>query len=110
LALTLFNIYTNDQPISTDNNIKHYVYADNSEIAVQEDSFEAVEAKISKTLDRIGNYYRANYFKPNPSKTNVYDFHLRNKQANRKLVVKWEDIELTHCSTPIYLGVTWVEH
>ncbi|KAL4113930.1 hypothetical protein QTP88_017480 [Uroleucon formosanum] len=66
LAPTLFNIYTNDQPISTDNNIKHYVYADDSAIAVQEDSFE----------------------------------------ANRKLVVEWEDVELTHCSTPTYLGVT----
>ncbi|KAE9524319.1 hypothetical protein AGLY_015358 [Aphis glycines] len=106
LAPTLFNIYTNDQPISTDNNIKHYVYADDSAIAVQEDSFEAVETKLSKTLDRLGNYYRANYLKPNPSKTNVSAFHLRNKQANRKLIVKWEDVELTHCSTPTYLGVT----
>jgi len=42
LALTFFNVYTNDQPISMDNNIKHYVYADDSAIAVQEDSFEAV--------------------------------------------------------------------
>lgn len=106
LAPMLFNIYTNDQPISTDNNIKHYVYADDSAIAVQKDSYEAVEAKLSKTLDRIGNYYRGNYLKPNPSKTNVCAFHLRNKQANRKLVVKWEDVELTHCSTPTYLGVT----
>jgi len=87
LAATFFNIYTNDQSISTDNNIKHYVYADDSAIAVQEDSFEAVEAKLSKTLDRTENYYGENYLKPNPSKTNVFAFHLRNKQANRKLVV-----------------------
>ncbi|KAL4121149.1 hypothetical protein QTP88_013714 [Uroleucon formosanum] len=71
LAPTLFNIYTNNQPISTDNNIKHYVYADDSAIAVQEDSFEAVETNLSKTLDHTGIYYRANYLKPNPSKTSV---------------------------------------
>jgi hypothetical protein len=106
LAPTLSNIYTNDQPIAKDNNIKHYVYVDDLAIAVQEDSFEAVEAKLSTTLDRIGNYYRSNYLKPNPSKTSVCAFHLRNKQANRKLIVKWEDVELTHCSSPTYLGVT----
>lgn len=106
MAFTLFNIYTNDQFISTDNNVKHCIYVDDSEIAVQKDSFKSVETKFSKTLDCMWNCYKANYLKPNPSKTIVYDFHLRNKHANRKLVMKWKDVELTHCSTPTYLDVT----
>lgn len=40
MAPTLFNIYTNDQ--SRVNSVKYYVYANNSEIAVQEDTFEAI--------------------------------------------------------------------
>lgn len=38
LAPTLLNMYTNDHPMSSDNNIKHYVYADDSATAVQEDT------------------------------------------------------------------------
>jgi len=82
LAPTMFDIYTNDQPISTYSDIKHYIYADDTAIAVQHDQFENVDEKLSDTLDNLGKYYRRNYLKPNPSKTQVCAFHLRNRCAN----------------------------
>jgi len=85
LAPTLFNIYTNDQHISTDNSVKHYVYTNDLAIAIQEETFEAIEVKLSKTLETMCNYYKVNHLKPNPSKTNLCAFHLRNKQANKKV-------------------------
>ncbi|KAE9522120.1 hypothetical protein AGLY_017464, partial [Aphis glycines] len=51
-------------------------------IAVQHDQFENVEEKLSTTLDILGNHYRRNYLKPNPSKMQVCVFHLRNRYTN----------------------------
>jgi len=31
----MFNIYTNDQPISTDSDVKHCIYVDDTAIVVQ---------------------------------------------------------------------------
>ncbi|KAL4104978.1 hypothetical protein QTP88_020253 [Uroleucon formosanum] len=105
LAPTLFNIYTNDQPISNDANIKHYIYADDSAIAVQDNTFEIIERKLSDTLARMDEYFEANTLRPNPSKTEVCAFHLRNKEANRKLHVTWKGVELVNNPNPKYLGV-----
>ncbi|KAL4100858.1 hypothetical protein QTP88_020887 [Uroleucon formosanum] len=102
----MFNIYTNDQPISTDSNVKHYIYADDTAITVQHDQFENVEEKLSPTLDILGKYYRRNYLKPNPSKTQVCAFHLRNRCANRILNVYWDETKITNTQCPKYLGIT----
>jgi hypothetical protein len=64
----MFNIYTNDQSISTDSDIKHFISADDIAIAVQHEQFKNVGEKLSATLDILGKYYRRNYLKPNPSK------------------------------------------
>ncbi|KAL4100995.1 hypothetical protein QTP88_021016 [Uroleucon formosanum] len=106
LAPTMFNIYTNDQPISTDSDVKHYIYADDTAITVQHDQFENVEEKLSTTLDILGKYYRHNYLKPNPSKTQVCAFHLRNRCANRILNVYWDETKITNTQCPKYLGIT----
>jgi len=88
LAPTMFNIYTNDQPISTDSDVKHCIYADDTEIIVQHEKFEIVGEKLA-TLDVLGKFYRLNYLKPNPGKTQTCAFHLRNRCANRTLNVYW---------------------
>lgn len=41
-----------------------------------------------------------------PRRTTVCAFHLRNREATRKLKVVWSGVELEHCETPKYLGVT----
>ena len=55
-------------------------------------------------------YYSSNHLKPNPAKTQICCFHLRNRDAKRKLdvtvFVTWNGLELDHYPNPTYLGVT----
>lgn len=104
LAPILFNMYTNDQPIH--NEAKHFIYADDTAIAAQGYSFEEVEGKITRALDKLSQYYTKNALKPNPSKTEVCAFHLVNKDANRKLNIVWKGQGLNHNFTPKYLRVS----
>lgn len=104
LAPTLFNIYTNDQPISP--NTKHFLYADDVAITAQCTTFEQAEEYLNKALEDLSTYYAENQLKPNPSKTQSCSFHLKNRQAKRKLQVKWEGVTLNHTPHPKYLGVT----
>jgi len=82
------------------------VYADDSEIVVQENTFEVIKVKLFKMLETLGNYYKVNHLMSNPSKTNMCGCHLRNKQANKKLRATWESKKLTRCITLSYLGMT----
>jgi len=86
LSPTLFNIYTNDQPILSSLGIRHFIYADNTDIAAQGENFEVVEITLESSLQLIGDYYDSNHLKPNHSKTQVCAFHLRNRLANQKLI------------------------
>ncbi|KAI5747270.1 hypothetical protein M8J77_012949 [Diaphorina citri] len=79
---------------------------DDTAIAAQGKSFLEVGGKLSRSLDKLKTYYELNHLKPNPSKTEVCAFHLRNNEANRKLKVVWSGQELKHNDTPRYLGVT----
>lgn len=54
----------------------------------------------------MGRYYKENNLRPNPTKTQVCAFHLKNHQANKKLNVKWQGQQLEHCNNPRYLGVS----
>jgi hypothetical protein len=54
----------------------------------------------------MSTYYKKNWLKPNPKKTQVCTFHLRNKEAKRKLRIIWEDVEIENTEYPKYLGVT----
>jgi len=40
LAPTMFNIYINDQSISTDSDVKHFIYANETAIVAQHKHFE----------------------------------------------------------------------
>lgn len=104
LAPLLFNIYTNDQPLPLGTN--SYIYADDRAVTSQGKTFEEVEKKLNGALKELTPYYKKNQLRPNPMKTQVCVFHLRNKQANRKLQIQWENTALEHCPNPKYLGVT----
>lgn len=53
----------------------------------------------------MDEYFEANTLYPNPSKTEVCAFHLRNKEANQKLHVTWKGVKLVNNLNPKYLGV-----
>lgn len=53
----------------------------------------------------MDEYFEINSLRPNPVKTEVYAFHLRNKKTNRKLYVVWKSVESANNPNPKYLGV-----
>lgn len=104
LAPLLFNVYTNDQPITP--NALHFLYADDLAILVKDRSFEGVEQRLTHALEELSTYYKESHLKPNPGKTQVCAFHLRSREARRRLNVTWEGKALEHTDSPKYLGVT----
>eukprot|EP00057_Strongylocentrotus_purpuratus_P017039 XP_011671513.1 PREDICTED: uncharacterized protein LOC100889621 [Strongylocentrotus purpuratus] len=99
LAPTLYNIYTADIP-STENT-RNFIYADDTCITAQHSTFEAVELHLNTALASLSEYYRANYLRANPSKTQVCVFHLKNREAKRELKLKWNNVQLNHCEHPV---------
>ena len=75
-------------------------------MTTQQASFEKVESTLSSALKELTVYYSQNHLKPNPAKTQLSAFHLRNKSANRKLKIDWNGVPLEHTQHPVYLGVT----
>ncbi|KAI5739706.1 hypothetical protein M8J77_022428 [Diaphorina citri] len=104
ISPTLYNIYTNDQPIPE--KTKTFIYADDTAIVAQAESFTEVETTLTNALQTMTKFYEANHLKPNPGKTQVCAFHLRNREAKRKLNIVWCGETLENNPTPKYLGVT----
>ena len=87
LSPTLFNIYTNDQPIL--DGTRSFIYADDLCVTAQYPTFQEVEQQIEEALGELTHYYRSNSLRANPDKTQVTAFHLRNREAKRSLQVSW---------------------
>ena len=104
LSPTLFNIYTNDQPIL--DGTRGFIYADDLCVTAQYPTFKEVEQQIEEALGELTHYYRSNSLRANPDKTQVTAFHLRNREAKRSLQVSWNGVDLENTDTPKYLGVT----
>ena len=104
LAPVLFNIYTNDQPVSP--GTRSFIYADDLGIAAQNHKIDDIEATLSTALQNLTKYYNDNHLKANPAKTQVSLFHYRNREVGRKLSLTWNGVDLKHCDFPVYLGVT----
>ena len=80
--------------------------ADDLWITTQQSDFQHVEQTLELALDEMSIYYSRNHLTPNPTKTHICCFHLRNRDAKRKLIKKCNGLELDHYPNPIYLGVT----
>ena len=104
LVPTLFNIYTNDQPIHY--RTRSFIYTDHLCITAQYQSFKPVEKTIEEALNNLTTYYKVNSLRDNPEKTQATAFHLMNKEAKRLLKVVWNKTELENTTYLIYLGVT----
>ncbi|CAM4347724.1 unnamed protein product [Leuciscus chuanchicus] len=51
-------------------------------------------------------HYNYNHLKPNPSKTQLCSFHLKNRDTRKELSVSWDGDKLSNHPHPVYLGVT----
>ena len=103
LAPTLYNIYTNDQPVHP--GTRSFLYADDLCITSQHKEFRSIETALSSALDGLLEYYTKNHLRVNPTKTQVCAFHLRSRDATRELNLSWNGTKLSHCTNPTYLGV-----
>ena len=104
LSPVLFNVYTNDQPVH--NETCSFIYADDLCIATQRSTFEQTETILTEALQNLGEYYERNNLRENPDKTQTCAFHLKNREASRKLNITWYNKHLEHIPNPVYLGVT----
>ena len=82
-------------------NTRRVIYAADLCIATQDASFEKTESTLSDVLDNIGEYYVRNHMRANPEKAQTCIFHIRYREANRKLNISW-------CGKKTYLGVMLV--
>ena len=101
LAPMLFNIniYTNDQPVHTDTH--SFIYADDLCIASQGNDFNNILAPLTSALSTMITYYDTNQLRANPSKTQVYAFHISNRETKRELNVVWNGARLKHNNTSV---------
>ena len=67
LSPTLFNIYTNDQPVH--DGTRSFIYADDLCITAQFPTFSQVESTIEEALGELTEYYGNNSLRANPDKT-----------------------------------------
>ena len=104
LSPLLFNVYTSDQPLPEATS--SYIYADDLCLTTQQKTFEQVETTLASGLNELGAYFKENHLRPNPAKTQLTAFHLKNRHADRKLNVTWNGTKLDHTNSPVYLGIT----
>ena len=104
LSPTLFNIYTNDQPVH--DGTRSFIYAHDLSITAQFPTFSQVESTIEEALGKLTEYYRNSSLRANPDKTQVTAFHLRNGEAKTSLKVSSNGVDLENTTHPKYLGVT----
>ena len=100
----LFNVYTNYQHLH--NETRSFIYADDLCIATQRSTLEQTETILTEALHNLGEYYERNHLRANPDKTQTCAFHLKNREASRKLNITWYNKHLEHIPNPVYLGVT----
>ena len=80
--VTVQRLDTNDQPLPTDSS--RFIYADDLCITTQQSDFQHVEQILELALDEMSIHYSRNHLKPNPAKTHICCFHLRNRDAKHK--------------------------
>lgn len=64
---------------------RHFIYADDTVIAVQNNIFEGMENKSESSFKIMTTYYKSVKLKPNPTKTQICAFDLKNRLGTRRL-------------------------
>ena len=77
LSHFLFNIYTNDQQLH------HFIYADDICETTRYPSFPQVERIIEETLEELSWHCNTRSLHETPDKSQVIAFHLKNKEARK---------------------------
>ena len=102
ISPTLFNLYTNDLPVT---GCRKFISADDISLTKQAQRYSELECCLSSDKVRMASYCRLWRLKPSPMKTVISVFHLLNTSATRELRVHIEG-QLRHDPNPVYIGVT----
>lgn len=81
------------------------MYADDTAIAFQAKTFEDIEKALRADLVRLSRYFAKWRLKPNAAKTVSCVFHLNNREANRRLNIRFNGKRIKQDKNPKYLGV-----
>ncbi|KAE9527209.1 hypothetical protein AGLY_012907 [Aphis glycines] len=103
LAPLLFNLYNSDIPNTKSSK---YMYADDIDLATQENIFEACELNLINDMEILNQYFKKWRLRLNPSKTEVALFHLNNRQSKHEINIIFDGKKIANNHTPSYLGVT----
>ena len=101
LSPTLFNLYTNDLPVTGS---RKFIYADDICLTMQAQRYAELECYLSSHMVRMASYCRLWLLKPSPMKTVTSVFHLLNTSAARELRVHMEGQQLRHDPTKVTKG------
>ena len=102
LASTLFNLYTNDLPVT---HSRKFVYADDICCCVQVRTFEQLKEKLNYDMVKMSEYCKKWRLIPSSTKSVTCVFHLHNASIKKELCVKLDNVLLKHEFNPVYLGV-----
>jgi len=103
LAPVLFNLYSNDLPVSRG---RKFIYADDIFLAIQGQYFSELECSLLSDMAWMSHFCRQWRLKPSASKTISSLFHLHNTSATSELSVYLDGQHLRHECHSNYLGVT----
>ena len=79
--------------------------ADDPCITTQQSDFQHFEQTLELALDEMSIYYSCNHLNPNPAKTLICCFHLRNRDTKHKPNFTWNGLKLDRYPNPIYIRV-----
>ena len=102
LAPILFNIYTYDIPPTASG---QYIYADDTALGFAGKTYEEIQLSLEPDLLTMCRYFQQWHLKLSEPKTICSIFHLANRLAGKKLVIKLHGAALRFEPTPTYLGV-----
>ena len=115
LGPLLFLIYINDLPSAS--NLKCVSFADDSNLLIQGNDLKAMTLQLTKELEGINDFFKANQLKLNASKTKVVFFRKKSFPSDyQQMEVFLDGIKLAPDESAEFLGITidgtlsWEKH
>ena len=115
LGPLLFLIYINDLPSSL--SLKCVTFADDSNLLIRGDNFEELAKTLTKELEGVSDFFRANQLMLNAKKTKMVFFRKKSlPQGHQQINVILDGVTLNHDENADFLGTTidgtlnWEKH
>ena len=115
LGPLLFLIYINDLPSAA--NLKCVSFADDSNLLIQGDNLKELTLTLTKELEGVSDFFKANQLKLNAKKTKMVFFRKKSlPQDHQQMDVILDGVKLSHDDNAEFLGtiidgtLSWEKH